>query len=188
VVLPQPAPRAFSARALLGASLSLGALLVLTRAAVGGVAARGAMDHGGMHGDDTGGGMAMQMTFYWGTRVTLWFDGWATNDAGEYVLALAGLAALCVAQEALLVWRARAALPVAGDAGRCDAASALGRRSCASALHEAAPRQPPPCTRLLPAEACRPRAPAPGAPGARCSPQRCTPRTCCAATSSCWPS
>ena len=38
-------------------------------------------------------GMAMQMSFYWGTGVTLWFEGWTTSGAGEYALALAGLAA-----------------------------------------------------------------------------------------------
>jgi len=68
-------------------------------------------------------GMEMQMSFYWGTGVTLWFQGWTTRGPGEYVLALAGLAALCAGQEAVHTWRAHAAAGcVAGPPSR------LGRR------------------------------------------------------------
>jgi hypothetical protein len=81
---------------------------------------------------DSGG---MQMSFYWSTRVTLWFAGWTTSGGGEYALALAGLAALGVAQEALHVARAHAAAAgcvAAFSAARVPTLVARVRLSCAA--------------------------------------------------------
>jgi hypothetical protein len=110
-VLAAPAARGWHRRArpLLALSFSLALLLLLLQRGLATPAAHGA------HAMD-GGGMSMQMSLYWGPHVTLWFDAWTTRTAGEYALALGGLAALCVLQEALLAWRLHLTLP-AGDAG-----------------------------------------------------------------------
>ena len=71
------------------------------------------MNHGGgLRGHDAsdGGGMGhsmkgMPVAFEWGHRVTLFFDGWATETSFDYVLALFGLFLLCVAQEQLYHFR-----------------------------------------------------------------------------------
>ena len=71
------------------------------------------MNHGGgLRGHDAsgGGGMGhsmkgMPVAFEWGHRVTLFFDGWATETSFDYVVALFGLFLLCVAQEQLYHFR-----------------------------------------------------------------------------------
>jgi prepilin signal peptidase PulO-like enzyme (type II secretory pathway) len=107
VQLARPAPRGW--RRLLACAFAALLLILLLSLPRGAPASRAhALQHAtspGLAAMDSG----MQMSFYWSTRVTLWFDGWTTSGGGEYALALAGLAALGVAQEALHVARAHAA-------------------------------------------------------------------------------
>ena len=51
----------------------------------------------------------MPVAFEWGHRVTLFFDGWATETSFDYVVALFGLFLLCVAQEQLYHFRTSSA-------------------------------------------------------------------------------
>jgi hypothetical protein len=113
----RPAPRGWDggARLVLSAGFALGLLLLLLRLALSAPAPHAAHRHVA-HSDMDGGGMSMQMTFVWSTHVTLFFASWSTHGPGEYAFALAGLAALCVFQEALHTWRARL---VAAAAERC---------------------------------------------------------------------
>jgi hypothetical protein len=45
------------------------------------------------------GGMMMHMTYYWGSDVTVWFDGWTTSDNLTYIATLLFLLCLSIFTE-----------------------------------------------------------------------------------------
>ena len=73
-----------------------------------GVSSMGGAEGGG--GDGGGGGMGgmgggMPVAFVWDTKVTLYYQSWSTETTFEYIVALVGVFALCVAQEGLYCFR-----------------------------------------------------------------------------------
>lgn len=61
---------------------------------------------GGVDGGDGGGiGGGMPVAFVWNTKVTLYRESWATETTFEYLMALVGVFALCMAQEGLYYFR-----------------------------------------------------------------------------------
>jgi prepilin signal peptidase PulO-like enzyme (type II secretory pathway) len=133
VQLARPAPRGW--RRLLACAFAALLLILLLSLPRGAPASRAQRQHHHVTAA-TAMDSGMQMSFYWSTRVTLWFDGWSTSGGGEYALALTGLAALGVAQEALHVARAHAAGCVVAFAARASQPSCrviLPRSRCADA-------------------------------------------------------
>merc|ERR1712038_699201 len=56
-----------------------------------------------------GGGMMMHMYFTAGTKVTILFDGWTTQNAGQLFGSVIAIMLMAIFHEVLKVWRERLA-------------------------------------------------------------------------------
>ena len=110
----------------------------------------GGAEGGGGDGGGSGSGMGggMPVAFVWDTKVTLYHQSWSTETTFEYLVALVGVFALCVAQEGLYCFRTAYTIsPVGQTPGELTTPILPKPYKCVSRAqtdeHRSLPRLPP---------------------------------------------